>query len=105
MDVTRPVKLKPATEYALSFYFRMDNVRSLGKGRPNFRAYIYDGSGKHLVMPRGLHGTSAWNRVECKFKTDPNAGKSKHQIMGFIWRNAQGKAWVDHVELYELPKK
>lgn len=83
----------------------MDNVRSLGKGRPTFGAYIYDGSGKHLVMPRGLHGTSAWNRVECKFKTDPNAGKSKHQIMGFIWRNAQGKAWVDHVELYELPKK
>ena len=105
MDVTRPVKLKPATEYALSFYFRMDNVRPLGKGRSTFGAYIYDGSGKHLVMPRGLHGTSAWNRVECKFKTDPKAGTSKHQIMGFIWRNAQGKAWIDHVELYELPKK
>ncbi|MBE6404133.1 MAG: DUF4838 domain-containing protein [Lentisphaerae bacterium] len=103
MDVTRVVKLKPNTEYSLSFYIRMDNVRALGKGRPTLSAYIYDGSGNHLVLNRGLHGTSEWNRVECKFKTDVNAGKkSPVQRAGFIWRNARGTAWIDHVELYEV---
>ena len=103
MDVTRKIQLKPNTEYVLSFYFRMEDVRPLGKGRPTFAAYLYDGSGKHQVLPRGLHGTSDWNRIECKFKTDPKADINK-QKFGFIWRNAAGKAWIDHVEIYEVTK-
>ena len=81
----------------------MEDVRPLGKGRATFAAYVYDGSGKHKVLPRGLHGTSDWNRIECKFKTDPKADINK-QRFGFLWRNAQGRAWIDHVELYEVAK-
>ena len=104
MDITCPIKLKPNTEYILSFYCRMENVRAANiKTRHTFAAHIFDGSGKHLVMPRGLQGTVGWNRIECKFKTDPAAGKLPQKI-GFLWRNAAGRAWVDHVEIYEVTK-
>ena len=104
MDITCPIKLKPNTEYILSFYCRMENVRAANiKTRHTFAAHIFDGSGKHLVMPRGLQGTVGWNRIECKFKTDPAAGKRPQKI-GFLWRNAAGRAWVDHVEIYEVAK-
>lgn len=106
MDITCSVKLKPDTEYVLSFYCRMQDVQTTGRGGSTFGAYIFDGSGRHLVLPEqyALRGTCPWTRIECRFRTSPDAGK-KSQIAGFLWRKAQGTAWVDHVELYEADGK
>ena len=105
VNVSQNIKLKPDTEYVLSFYCRMRDVRSGGPGS-RFIVYVNEGSGKHIVLPRksSLRGSCPWSRVECRFRTSAEAGKKSGQTVSFQFIKMNGTVWIDHVELYELDK-
>ena len=104
--VSQNIKLKPDMKYALSFYCRLEDVAADGAGS-RFIVYVNEGSGRHIVLPQKspLRGTCPWTRIECSFTTSADVGKKSGQTFSFQFLKMKGKAWIDHVELYELGPK
>ena len=93
-------------KYALSFYCRLEDVASDGAGS-RFIVYVNEGSGRHIVLPQKspFRGTCPWTRIECFFASSADVGKKSGQTFSFQFLKMKGKAWIDHVELYELGSK
>ncbi|MBR7138777.1 MAG: DUF4838 domain-containing protein [Lentisphaeria bacterium] len=96
--------LKPGTEYELSFYVRMENVTAAGP-RGGLYARINDsGKAAHYLPKIPLTGTMNWTRHVYRFKTSPKSVTTANTI-DFNFYRANGRAWIDHVGIYEVKGK
>jgi hypothetical protein len=93
--------LKPGTAYELSFYVRMEKVSAAGP-RGGLYARINDsGKAAHYLPKIPLTGSMNWTRHVYRFKTSPKSVTTANTI-DFNFFRANGKAWVDHVEICEV---
>ena len=102
------VKLKPDTRYRLSFLLKMDNVSLLPGFKVTnggFYVRIDEGNKAHYFPDRAYYGSIPWLYKEHIWRTDKKIGTKYNPYIHFTLRNSSGKAWVDHVELTELPDK
>ena len=96
--------LKPDTEYEFSFYVRMENVKTTGP-RGGLYARINDcGKSAHYLPKIPLTGTMNWTRHVYRFKTSKKSVTQANTI-DFNFYRASGKAWIDHVGIYEVKGK
>ena len=104
-DVTQRFKLKPDTEYVVSYFVKLDKV-----GNGGLRARFDECGGNVHWMPRAyLRGTMDWTRVSIKIKTSPQCGsKRKKSLTEYLSislsKEATGTAWIDCVEVREIKK-
>ena len=105
VSISQNLKLKPNTDYVLTYYLRMQDVASGGPGS-RFIVYVNEGSGRHIILPRktAMRGTCPWTRFECHFSTSADVGKKSGQTISFQFIKMKGTAWIDHVELSEVQK-
>ena len=105
VSISQNLKLKPNTDYVLTYYLRMQDVASGGPGS-RFIVYVNEGSGRHIILPRktAMRGTCPWTRFECHFSTSADVGKKSGQTISFQFIKMKGTAWLDHVELCEVQK-
>ncbi|MBR2374576.1 MAG: DUF4838 domain-containing protein [Lentisphaeria bacterium] len=101
---------KPNTRYRLSYFVKLENVNGKGdKAGSGFSAMIrFGGSGKSWFYPTrsAFRGTMSWRRLEYEFTTPADPGSRNNPYLEFrISLHATGKAWVDHVEIVEIPQK
>ena len=100
--------LKPDTAYRLSFFIRQKDVK-LNKGaRPGgsgFYVRVDDGNNVVRIFPaNSFFGTIPWTRWEFNYRTSKKPlGTSYKPYIHLILRNCSGQAWVDKVELVEIP--
>jgi len=103
--VHRVPDLKPDTTYRLSFFIRLQDVQLLpGEKRGGFYVRIDDGNDVVRYYPQNpVTGTIPWTRWEYTFRTGhEKLGTGHKPYHHFTLRNATGKVWLDHVELYEI---
>ena len=94
--------LKPETEYVLSFYLKLDDVKPLDPTR-GFNVRFDEGSGHVQYFPRvAITGSMPWKRMEFRFKTHQNVGSRTTPYIRFQFPKGSGTAWVDHARLYEV---
>lgn len=94
--------LKPETEYVLSFYLKLENVKPVHPKR-GFYVRFDEGSGHVQYFPRvAMTGSMPWKRMEFRFKTHQNTGSKTTPYIRFTFPKGSGTAWVDHVRLYEV---
>ncbi len=97
--------LKPDTEYELSFFLRMDDVRLLAQKHSGFYIRVDTGNRNSFSYPKSpltLSGSCPWRRFSFRFKTAaaPAPGSAGKCYVAFSLRKASGSVWIDHVELY-----
>lgn len=95
--------LKPDTEYALSFYIKLQDLPSEG----GLGLRFHDGAasrGWKDFPPTLYHGSTGWIRQEMRLRSEKDAGEGQHPpSLAFTLRKAgNGKAWVDKVSLVEI---
>ena len=106
--------MKPATRYRLTFYIKTQDVVSLftwGGGvyfsldcgmKPRKTIGFPVNNGKFL-------GTMPWTRQSFEFTTPEGFGKDGRPYLSFCRHNRyndpKGIAWIDQVEIFELPAK
>ncbi len=94
--------LKPETEYVLSFYLKLENVKPVHPKR-GFYVRFDEGSGHAQYLPAvAMTGSMPWRRMEFRFKTHQNTGSKTTPYIRFTFPKGSGTAWVDHVRLYEV---
>lgn len=92
-------KLKPDTEYRLSFYIRCDNVLRWNN-HPASGAWVCVFYGKYIQVPRvGFSGSFPWRYHTFRFRT-PAVVKSP--FVSIRLNNASGKVNFDRVTLEEV---
>ncbi|MBR7138255.1 MAG: DUF4838 domain-containing protein [Lentisphaeria bacterium] len=107
-DVTQRFKLKPDTEYVVSYFVKLENLATDGVG--GLRARFDERGGNVHWLPRAyLRGTMDWTRISMKIKTSPQCGsKRKGSLTEYLsialGKGTKGNAWVDHVEIREIKK-
>jgi len=104
--VSQSLPLRPDTEYELSFFMKLENVKANEAKSSGFYVRV-DDSGKRakLFPPRStaaFAGTVPWTPVSFRFRTDRNVIPEKRPRLVFILRKATGKVWIDRVRLYEV---
>lgn len=106
--------MKPDTRYRLTFYIKTQDVQSLATW----------GGGVYCVFDWGMKprstvtfpanngkftGTMPWTRQSFEFTTPKEFARDGRPYMAFSrhrkYNGKQGIAWIDQVELFELPKK
>ena len=106
--------MKPDTRYRLTFYIKTQDVQSLATW----------GGGVYCVFDWGMKprstvtfpanngkftGTMPWTRQCFEFTTPKEFARDGRPYMAFSrhrkYNGKQGIAWIDQVELFELPKK
>ena len=91
--------LKPNTKYKLSFYVKVENLERESAFYP---VIYWGGDGKSFAPKDRLSGTAPWTRYEYEFTTPV---KRKYSVLQFnILKTETGKAWLDHVEIFEVEK-
>ncbi|MBQ9755095.1 MAG: DUF4838 domain-containing protein [Lentisphaeria bacterium] len=107
-SVTQRFKLKPGTEYVVSYFVKLENVAPDGKG--GVRARFDECGGNVHWMPRAyLRGTMPWTRISIKIKTSSKCGsKRKKGLTEYLSislaKGTKGTAWIDRVEIREIKK-
>ena len=100
--------IKPNARYRFSYFVKLEDVKGKpGKAAAGFTTQIrFGGGGQSWFRPtkQSFQGTLNWQRLEYEFKApaDP-CSKGKAYIEFRISENATGKAWVDNVEIVEIP--
>ena len=106
--------LKPDTSYRLSFYIKTQNITSLatwGGGvyvtvdcgmKPRETIHFPTNNGKFT-------GTMPWTRQTFEFKTPKDFARDERPYISFTrhskYNGKEGIAWIDNVELFEIPEK
>ena len=105
--VQKPLKaLKPDTEYEVSFFGRMENVKKLTDKASGFYLRFDYGNGRPTYFPRPpaqMDGSCPWTGFKFKIRTPKDLKPEKSYII-FTLRKATGTAWVDHVKVCETGK-
>jgi hypothetical protein len=100
--------IKPNARYRFSYFVKLEDVKGkAGNAAAGFSTQIsFGGSGQSWFRPtkQAFQGTLKWQRLEYEFKApaDP-CSKARAYIEFKISNNATGKAWVDNVEIVEIP--
>ena len=100
-------RLKPDTEYRLSFYMKLDGVKKIEPRFSGFFVRLDDYSRKEQYFPSAalaFDGTCPWRRVEYRFKTSAVKLPGRMPRIWFVMRHTAGSAWIDQVELTEAEK-
>ena len=106
--------MKPDTRYRLSFYIKTSDITSLFQW----------GGGVYFILDCGLKprktirfpmnngkfvGTMPWTRQTFEFTTPKEFGRDARTYLSFSrhkrYNDPKGIAWIDQVEIIELPKK
>ena len=99
----RGLPLKANTTYAVSFYLKMENVKSAGK-YGGFQVLM--GDNKNNYYPDSPYtGTIPWTRQGFFWTTGKDGGKvipGKSRCIRFSLRNATGKVWIDNLKFVEI---
>lgn len=97
-------ELKMDTKYRVSFFVKMDNVRSKTAFGGIF-AEVWDAHA-WIYLPhlkdRSLYGTRDWSHVSYEFKTSPKRTEKLKPFFHFLMNDVTGTAWFDGVRLEEL---
>jgi hypothetical protein len=100
-------QLKPETEYEVSFFARMDNVKMLeGKASGFYLRFDY-GNGKPTYFPKypaRMDGSCPWTGFKFKVRTPKDLNARKAYII-FTLRKATGTVWIDEIKINEIRKK
>lgn len=100
---------KPDTEYELSFFARMENVKPEAAYSSGFYVRIDDLSRKEQCFPNrstaALSGSLDWTPMTFRFKTSKTVLPGRKTRLSFNLRKATGKVWIDNVALYEVKKQ
>lgn len=95
-------KLKPDTDYEVSCYVKLSNVRAVKIGG-GVRININPAG--NLWFPKNcLTGsTDRWVRQAFRFKTSADTGKKNRPYIRIYLLQATGTVWFDDIKLEELP--
>ena len=108
MPIQQRPPLKPDTEYELTFFVRMENVKPETANSSGFYVRIDDLSRKEQCFPNrstaALSGSLDWTPMTFRFKTSKTVLPGRKTRLTFILRKATGEVWVDNVALYEVKK-
>ena len=101
--------LKPDTSYRLSFFIRQKDVKVNKGSSPRgsgFFVRVDDGNDTVRIFPaNSFFGTIPWTRWEFNYRTGKKAlGTTYKPYIHLILRNSSGQAWVDKIELVEVPE-
>ena len=104
-SVSQLLEFKPDTEYELSFFVRMQDVKSAEAHSSGFYVRI-DGDKKEKTFPSrnvsAFSGTLPWTQLTFRFRTAKTEIPGRTTRLSFILRKATGKVWIDHVRLIEI---
>ena len=99
-------EFKPDTEYELSFFVRMQDVKTAEAHSSGFYVRIDDRGKKVKVFPprstAAFAGTLPWTQLTYRFRTAKTEIPGRTTRLSFILRKATGKVWIDHVRLIEI---
>ena len=100
--------LKPDTEYELTFFVRMEKVRSAEARSSGFFVRMDDLSEREQCFPNrntaSLSGSCHWTPMTFRFRTSPKIEHKRPPRITFYLRKATGKVWIDRVRLAEVKK-
>ena len=99
-----PRGLKPDTDYELSFFVRLENVKKKTDVSSGFYIrFDYGNGGGCAYVPKvPLAGNCLWTGFSFRIRTPKNFRSKGACYVRFILRQATGTAWVDHVSLTEV---
>lgn len=98
-------RLKAGMRYRLSFYLKLENVTNPENPREGFFMDLRFGKKgpDNVLFPLvpSLSGSQEWTRYQFEFTAPEGTGSDSHSTyIGFyLHKKAQGKVWIDHVEL------
>ena len=98
------LKLKPHTNYLLSFYARTEKVLPFDGQPGRGAAVILRFDGKNHILPRGwIVGTNPWTQYVYEFKTgDLKDRRTPYIFLRLSW--ASGSVWYDDIKIKEIKK-
>ena len=98
--------VKPDTDYEVSFFVRMDEVKKLeGKWSGFYIRFDYS-NGSCMYFPAApvqMDGTCPWTGFSFKVHTPKDFNANQKAYINFVLRKATGTVWIDHVSLVEIP--
>lgn len=95
-------QLKPNTRYRITFYVKLENVVPHGAG--GVISTCFDQVNRWY--PAGpLTGTMPWTKQCNEIVTGPETNRKYPSYFNITLRNASGRAWVDHIRIYEIGTK
>lgn len=98
-------EFKPDTEYELSFFAKMLDVKAAEAHSSGFYVRIDDRSKREKIFPSrntaAFSGTLPWTLFTFRFRTAKTELPGRNPRLSFILRKATGKVWIDHVRLIE----
>ena len=106
--------MKPDTNYRLTFYIRTKDITSLATWGGGVYVTVDCGMKprKTINFPKNngkFTGTMPWTRQSFEFRTPKDFGKDSRPYISFTrlskYNGKEGIAWIDNVELFELPEK
>ena len=97
--------LKPKTKYRFSYFVKLENVRSSGRG--GFYIDIRNGGSGAIRQVysfpgQPMTGSNDWVRFEHEFISTPDVGSKHTPYIGIYLRKSTGKVWIDNVKLVEV---
>ena len=100
--------LKPDTEYELTFFAKMENVKAAEAYSSGFYLRVDDFSRREQCFPNrstaAFSGSRPWTPMTFRFKTSKTVLPGWKPRLSFILRKATGKVWIDRVRLVEIKK-
>jgi len=100
-------ELKMDTKYRVSFFVKMDSVKSKSAFGGIF-AEVWDGH-TWIYLPhlkdRSLFGTRDWSHVSYEFKTSQKRTEKLKPFFHFLMNDVTGTAWFDGVRIEEVTSK
>ena len=100
--------VKPDTDYEITFFVRLENVKKLETKSSGFYIRFDYGNGGCRYFPPSpvqMDGSCPWTGLTFRVRTPANFNANKKAYICFVLRRATGTAWVDHVRMVELPGK
>ena len=97
--------LKPDTDYEVTFFVRLENVKKLEAKSSGFYLRFDYGNGKCIYYPPypvQMDGSCPWTGFSFRVHT-PKDLNSRKAYIDFNLRKATGTAWLDHLRLIEIP--
>ena len=100
--------LKPDTEYELTFFVKMEKVKSLAPQSSGFyvkmddRGPVKQGQCFPHRSLSAFSGTVPWTFMTFRFRTSPQVVQGRNPNISFVLRKAEGRVWIDHVRLFEI---
>ena len=100
-------QLQPNKDYEVTFFAKLDNVKKRASQWSGFYSKLDLGNGTPLFFPPApvqMDGSCNWTGFKFHVRTPSDVGKKSKPYLSFIFREADGFAWVDHISVREIKK-